>query len=202
MTKEKKPNPNIKSKYYTGATGEHLVAAELSKRGFIASALPGGAPRIDILAYKDGVAIPLQVKTCRIACVSLNAKGFLHINFNKKQKTQSIDRSKGKGGRKEIDHHLIWIIIFISTIKEEDKEVDKYRFFICTEGDIQNAVLEHYGNFLESLEPTGQRKRNWETTHHGLYPDQIEGAEDNWELLNKEVTFLAEAIAKARIRKS
>ena len=49
-----------------GIIGENLVTAELARRDIVASTLAGNIPDIDILAYKNGKTIPLQVKTQRI----------------------------------------------------------------------------------------------------------------------------------------
>ena len=198
MNQNQEPDKKIKPKYHTGATGEYLVATELSKRGFTASTLPGGAPQIDILAYKDGVAIPIQVKASKEKCVSLDAKKFADIEFE--GEIQSINRDNGRDGKNEegeIDPYLIWIIVFLG--KENDSIPE---FYICRGSDIQKAVIDYYSKFLEGLEIKGRRPRNWETTHHGLYPNQITDFKDNWGLLEKEITLLKTSIAKARTSKS
>ena len=58
-----------------GIIGENLVTAELARRDIVASTLAGNIPDIDILAYKNGKTIPLQVKTQRIT----EQKSKLHL---------------------------------------------------------------------------------------------------------------------------
>lgn len=57
------PSQNI-----TGATGEYYVAAELSRRGFVATITLKNTPNIDVLAASaDGKkSVSIQVKTRRI----------------------------------------------------------------------------------------------------------------------------------------
>lgn len=65
--KNKKHN---RTSIVTGATGEHYVAAELSKRGYIVSLTPRNTHTVDILASSiDGTkTISIQVKT-RSDCI-------------------------------------------------------------------------------------------------------------------------------------
>ena len=47
-----------------GQTGEYLVAAELSRRGLIATTFTGNVPHYDIIASgEDGRHVSVQVKT-------------------------------------------------------------------------------------------------------------------------------------------
>jgi hypothetical protein len=47
----------------TRQVGEHLVAAELGRRGYVASPFAGNIPMFDLLAADPrGYAIPIQVK--------------------------------------------------------------------------------------------------------------------------------------------
>jgi hypothetical protein len=53
-----------RSKYLTKQAGEYLVAAELSRRGYIATTFTGNLPYYDIIAVDDcgGHAVVLTVK--------------------------------------------------------------------------------------------------------------------------------------------
>ena len=85
--------------------GESLVVAELGKREIIATAFAGNVPEIDILAYKGGKTVALQVKTWRSGNASLNADRYLTIKQNgKKQEVLGI-----KGNLKE---HLIYVFVY------------------------------------------------------------------------------------------
>jgi len=48
-----------------GQIGESLLVAELGRRGIVATAFTGNVPDIDLLAYRDGRTIALQVESLR-----------------------------------------------------------------------------------------------------------------------------------------
>ena len=49
-----------------GQIGEHLVCAELGKRGYIATSFTGNVPEFDLIVVNDDLKIvPVQVKTSR-----------------------------------------------------------------------------------------------------------------------------------------
>ena len=82
---------------FSGQIGESLVVAELGKRGIIATAFAGNVPEIDILAYKGGNTVAIQVKTWRSGNASLRADRYLIINQNgEKQKVLGIKKNKAK----------------------------------------------------------------------------------------------------------
>jgi len=52
-----------------GQTGEYLVAAELSRRGLIATTFTGNVPDYDIVASdQKGIHVSVQVKASRSSC--------------------------------------------------------------------------------------------------------------------------------------
>ncbi|TQM93765.1 hypothetical protein BD293_2414 [Roseinatronobacter monicus] len=65
-----------------GQIGESLVVAELGRRGIVATAFAGNVPDIDLLAYRDGRTIALQVKSVRAGSVSFDAKRYMNIVFD------------------------------------------------------------------------------------------------------------------------
>ena len=55
-----------RSNKLVGQTGEYLVAAELSRRGMIATTFTGNVPYYDIIASnEDGKHVSVQVKASR-----------------------------------------------------------------------------------------------------------------------------------------
>jgi len=60
-----------------GQIGESLVVAELGRRGIVATTFAGNVPDIDILAYRDGATVAVQVKSVRAGNVSFNARRFM-----------------------------------------------------------------------------------------------------------------------------
>jgi hypothetical protein len=75
--------------HLTKQIGEHLVVAELGRRGIIAAPFAGNVPDIDILAYAGGQTVAIQVKALRTGSVQVDARSFLNIRFD--GETQLID---------------------------------------------------------------------------------------------------------------
>ena len=61
--------------------GEHLVVAELGRRGVVATPFSGNVPDIDLLAYANGKSVPIQVKAIRRGNPGVDAKRYLDIRF-------------------------------------------------------------------------------------------------------------------------
>src|SRR5688572_25281878 len=62
--------------------GEYLAAAELGRRGWVATTFTGSLPGFDILAVNpDGRVLEVQVKAIRSATWQLNAGHFLEIEL-------------------------------------------------------------------------------------------------------------------------
>ena len=69
-----------RSNYLTKQTGEYLVAAELSRRGFIATTFTGNVPSYDIDG-RGGHAL-VQVKAISAASWQLNVGQFADVVFD------------------------------------------------------------------------------------------------------------------------
>ena len=66
----------------TRQVGEYLAAAELGRRGWIATTFTGSLPGFDILAINpDGRVLEVQVKAIRSSSWQLNAGQFLEVEF-------------------------------------------------------------------------------------------------------------------------
>ena len=50
---------------------EHLVVAELARRGVIATPFSGNVPDFDILAFKSGKSISIQVKSAKTGILTV-----------------------------------------------------------------------------------------------------------------------------------
>ncbi|MDP3960092.1 MAG: hypothetical protein Q8Q26_08545 [Pseudorhodobacter sp.] len=78
--------------YLSGQIGENLVAAELGRRGIVASILSGNMPDVDILAFRAGKSIGIQVKAFKTGSVSVNLADYLHIDLiDTVQKAYPVD---------------------------------------------------------------------------------------------------------------
>ena len=66
----------------TGQIGEHLVTAELGRRGIIATPFSGNVPDIDIVAYANKKTTHIQVKTIKKGDLQLSVNKFLDIEIH------------------------------------------------------------------------------------------------------------------------
>ena len=136
-----------------GQIGEHLVVAELGRRGIVATPFSGNVPDIDILAYMNGKSVPIQVKAHRKGDISVDAKRYLNIQFDGEIQTVT-------GKSKSIDRNLIFILVSIGEKAGTD------RFFIYKQGFLQDLIYENHTRFLKKH--GGIRPRNPKSTHCAL----------------------------------
>jgi len=171
------------SKKLAGQIGEHLVVAELGRRGIVAAPFAGNVPDIDILAYANGLAVPIQVKSMRQLSGSVDAAKFLRIRFDGEH--QVID-----GVAEDIDRDLIYVLVQIGKTRRED------RFFVLEQGALQDLILRNHSNVLQRF--GGRRPKNWESTHCSYDPRDIVGSEENWALIALKLGMDGEPSAYAQ----
>ena len=91
----------------TGQTGEFLVAAELSRRGYIATPFAGNVPHYDIIASDEkGKHVAIQVKSSRSPSWHLNVGRYCEVTFDGKKQIL------GRAQRCPIDR-LVYVFVMI-----------------------------------------------------------------------------------------
>ena len=118
-----------------GQIGESLVVAELGRRGIVATSFSGNVPDIDLLAYREGRTLHLQVKAWRAGSVSFNAIRFLNIR-------RDNDRQIVEGLVSDLDTELVYVFVKIAEVAGQD------RFFVLKQGDLAQIVQTGYDSFL------------------------------------------------------
>lgn len=156
-----------------GQIGESLVVAELGRRGIIATAFAGNVPDIDLLAYRNGCTIALQVKSVRSGSVSFDAKRFIGIRFEGNR--QIITDTPP-----ELDAALIFVFVSIGHRVGED------RFFILEQGALQSIVQTNHSSWL--AKHGGVRPKNPQSTHTAVALTQLSQYSDNWGLIESRFT--------------
>lgn len=151
-----------------GQIGEHLVVAELGRLGIVATPFSGNVPDIDLLAYKDGKSLPLQIKANRKGSISVDARRYLNIAFN-----GDVQTVVGKS--KDVDRNLIFILVSIGNQLGED------RFFIYKQGFLQDLIYDRYKAFLSKH--GGIRPKNPKSTHSAYSKSDLQGSENNWGII-------------------
>lgn len=151
-----------------GQIGESLVVAELGRRGIVATAFAGNVPDIDLLAYRNGRTIALQVKSVRSRSMHFDAKLFMGI-ASKGNRQIITDAAPA------LDAALIFVFVSIGQRSGED------RFFILEQGALQNLVQTNHAAWL--AKHGGIRPQNPQSTHTAVALTQLDQYRDNWALI-------------------
>ena len=142
--------------------GEYLTAAELGRRGWIATTFTGSLPGFDILAINaEGRILEVQVKAIRRSAWQLNASRFLEIEI-----VNGVQFVRGIKAIKTARR----ICVFV-----ELREYGSDAFYLCDLADLQRIVHDDY--------PGGVRTKNPTSFHHALYPRRLAPYRDNWGVL-------------------
>jgi len=164
-----------RSNYLTKQAGEYLVAAELSRRGYIATTFTGNLPDYDIIALDDcGGHAVVQVKAIAGASWQFTATQFADIVM---QGQQQIVRCE----RKEPYPNLICVLVQVAPVNSG--AVD--RFYVLPWRDLCHAVVDHHTKYL--AKHGGIRPRKPESMHVQLHPSEIKTWEGKWDVLKKSV---------------
>jgi len=158
----------------TKQIGEYRVAAELCRRGLIATTFTGNVPDFDIIATNEAFeTIPIQVKTIRQWYWQLDAKKFITIGID-----NGVQRVIDKISLSNPD----LVCIFVRLTSQGDDE-----FYIFRLKDLQEIIFEDYSQYL--AKHNGKRPKNENSTHIGISPRLLERFRDNWGLiLNQKST--------------
>jgi hypothetical protein len=147
----------------TRQIGEHLVAAELGRRGYVATPFAGNVPLYDLLAANiEGRAIPVQVKAIRGGSWQFSADQFLDIEF-------ANGHQVVRGRRTLLHPELLCIFVLL----REDRTDEFYLFQLR---DLQDFCERVY-------RPRGESSRNPDSRHCAVTPKEFKRFRDNWGLL-------------------
>lgn len=150
-----------RSTQLTRQIGEHLVASELGRMGFLATPFAGNVPSFDLLvANEAGVAIPVQVKTINGPSWQFNASAFLDIEFHE-------DVQKVMGRRATPNPNLVCVFVLL-------RGAGKDEFFTLTFKKLQDHFFEKYKG--------RKRPRNPKSTHCAVWPKELQRFK-NWDAL-------------------
>jgi len=155
----------------TKQVGEYLVAAELCRRGLIATTFTGNVPDYDIVAIsKEGGTALVQVKAIRGGSWQFaNARIFLNIEQKGKRQVP---------GRKTSAKHPNLVFVFVLL-----DSYGKDRFFVLKWVDLQSLIAEGYRANIKRL--GGIRPKKYDSYHAGLKPERLEKYEDKWEIIDE-----------------
>jgi hypothetical protein len=138
---------------------EHLVAAKLGRKGYVASPFAGNVPLFDILAAdKCGKAVPIQVKAINEGSSwQYKADTFLDIKY-------IGDYQEVRGKKRLANPGLICIYILLHPDEGDE-------FYIFTLHDLQEITFKLY--------KSRKRPKNPKSTHCVVRPKDLQDFRDD-----------------------
>lgn len=163
-----------RSNKLVAATGEYLVAAELCRRGYIATTFTGNVPHFDIVASDEaGRNVSVQVKASRSNSwvISDITKIFCDITFSGKR--QVVGRAKRCPIRR-----LVMVYVRLDPDGND-------KFYILTWQRLRDIVIKHHKDFLKRV--NGVRPKNWKSFHSAVSSKHLSPYENAWETIEKNL---------------
>jgi hypothetical protein len=167
----------------TKQVGEYLVAAELCRRGLIATTFTGNVPDYDILATNEKQkTIPIQVKATQSTSWQFgDVRKYLDISFDGK-------RQRMDGKARLLNPNVVFVFVRLQRQGQDD-------FYILKGKDLQQILYDNYNQEI-IVKRKGIRKKKPESYHSALTADQLNQFKDNWRLIER---LLSER-GKARLK--
>ena len=154
----------------TRQIGEHLVTAELGRRKIIATPFAGNVPDIDILAFANGISVPIQVKAINGTSWQFDARSFLDITL--------IERGqKIKGLNHGLNRKIICVFVVVGKHLREDA------FYIFRLGWLQ----DHFRNTFKGR----QSPKNVDSFHCAVWRRDLEQHLSKWGLIERKFKLIA-----------
>jgi hypothetical protein len=111
--------PNQSRKHTIGLAGEFLVAGELLRRGIMAAVTYGNAKKADVVAYNQGRAVTLEVKT-------------------------TSEQKWVLGGSLPDDSANLWVLVYLPLNESQPPE-----YHILTSSELRQALLPEHEAYNE-----------------------------------------------------
>jgi hypothetical protein len=164
-----------RNNYLTKQTGEYIVAAELSRRGFIATTFTGNVPSYDIVAVDEqGGHALVQVKAIQGRSWQLTADQFADIEMNG-------PRQVIRGQLNDPCQDLICVMVQVAPADSGHAD----RFFVLPWRELGGLVIAHHSAFL--AKHGGVRPKNPKSLHVSIHPEELVKWEGQWQVLTKRV---------------
>lgn len=157
----------------TGQVGEYLVAAELARRGLIATTFTGNVPHYDIIASDErGRHVSVQVKTSHSLNWQFRIDHFAKVEFRgQRQVVRSSLRTPV--------NRLVVILVKLADEGERD------RFFVCTWEQLRDILVKQYRSYLRKH--GGRRPMSPESLHCAFRASSASRFEDRWSMVSKSL---------------
>lgn len=162
-----------RSNKIVGQTGEYLVAAELSRRGFITTTFTGNVPDYDIIALdEDGNHVLVQVKASSGSSWQFgDITRFCEITFEGKR--QVVGRTKQCPAMR-----LVVVLVSIQAYGAD-------RFYILTWQTLRDVLVRHHNAYL--AERGGVRTKKWDSLHCAITEEALKLHRDKWDVVESNL---------------
>lgn len=162
-----------RSNKLVGQTGEYLVAAELSRRGLIATTFTGNVPHYDIIASNErGKLVSVQVKASRGSSWQFgDITRFCEISF--KGKRQIV------GGPKPCPVQRLVVVFVVIGANGED------RYYILTWRTLRDLIVKGHKAYLARR--NGMRAEKWDSLHSAITEKTLKPHKDKWEIIERKL---------------
>lgn len=154
-----------------GQTGEYLVAAELSRRGYIATTFTGNVPDYDIIASSvTGKHVSVQVKASSGSSWQFgDVSRFFEITFNGKR--QIVGRPKKCPVQR-------LVVVFVAI---DPKGND--RFYVLTWVELRDYLWNGHKAYLAAR--GGIRPKKWDSLHGAILEQSLSPHLNQWQVVKK-----------------
>ena len=153
--------------------GEHLVAAELGRRGYIAAPFAGNVPLFDLLAANErGVSVPIQVKAIREKNEDRGCSWQFKINSFFNVEVDGI--TQHNRGRVHIPN-IIHVFVVVADTYGKD------RFYVFRREALVKFFEENY--FVSGASRI--RPKNPESMHCAIWLKDLECYIDRWDVISE-----------------
>ena len=171
----------------TGQVAEHLVCAELGRRGLISTPFAGNVPTFDIIAVDAYCrVVPIQVKATRSDNWPTDARDWMTIDFDPITGVQHY-----LGPRQLADADLVYVCVALRGPDDHDRD----DFFILTKADVQTASIASYSTWMDKHD--WRRPKNPGSFDGRFAVSGIQKFKDNWELIKVRLSAAPKVVSPA-----
>jgi hypothetical protein len=154
-----------------GQTGEYLVAAELSRRGLIATTFTGNVPDYDIIASNEaGKHISIQVKAS-----SGSSWQFADITRYCKISFKGHHQIVGQLRRSPVQR-LVVVFVVLGPRGQD-------RYYILTWRMLRDLLVKHHRSYLGKHR--GVRPHRWDSLHCAIKEKELKPYGDRWDIIER-----------------
>ena len=162
-----------RSNKLVGQTGEYLVAAELSRRGLIATTFTGNVPDFDIIASDaKGRHVSVQVKASQGGRWQFgDVRRFFDIALDGKR--QVVGKPKTCPVRR-------LVVVFVSIAEDRND-----RFYIVTWQRLRDLLVRHHMDYLRRHD--GIRPKQWKSMHSAIVEKSLLRYRGQWKTIERNL---------------